>query len=255
MTYQKDMNLEGKAAIVFGASRGLGQAISIGLAEAGADIAGVARSIEALAATEVEVTKVGRRFEPISCEATNSVSVNDAASHTEALFGKIDILVNCVGGALARPIQAMTDRDWQNALELNLSTVFYACRAVAPIMQRGGGGSIINIASTAGHRGRPGIASYSASKAAVINLTKAMAVEWADQGIRANCISPGRFLTDATAARMNDPLQYEEFVKLVPLRRIGQPDEMKAAAVWLASDASAFATGTELVLDGGQTLK
>ncbi|WP_116653342.1 SDR family NAD(P)-dependent oxidoreductase [Pelagibacterium sediminicola] len=252
---QDDMALSGKTALVMGASRGIGRSIAIGLAEAGAKVAGFARTTQALGAVGKDIAALGGGFLPLCGDATDSSSVSAGVEAADRALGGIDVLVNCVGGALARAIADMSDEDWHSALDLNLSSVFYACRAVAPVMKRKGRGSIVNIASSAALRGRPGLSSYSASKAAVINLTKAMALEWAGDGIRANAICPGRFLTDATAGRMNDPEQYRDFIKLVPLGRIGQPDELKSIAVWLASDASAFATGMELVIDGGQTLR
>jgi len=251
---QIGLSLEGSVALVVGAGKGLGRAIAIGLAEAGADVAAIARTPVDLESLACEVAALGRQAFPIPADAAISTEIDDAVASTIQHFGRIDVLVNAVGGNLRKPLTDTTDKEWDAALRANLSSTFYACRAVGRHMLERRHGSVINIASTAGQRGRPNMATYCASKAAVINLSRALAVEWAPAGVRVNVICPGRFLTPATSAEMGDKVKHDAYVQKVPLGRIGQPSELKPVAVWLASEASAFATGSVVVIDGGQTL-
>jgi NAD(P)-dependent dehydrogenase (short-subunit alcohol dehydrogenase family) len=248
------MSLEGSVALVVGAGKGLGRAIAIGLAEEGADVAAIARTPVDLESLASELVALGRRAFPVPADASNSTEIDSAVASTIKYFGRIDVLVNAVGGNLRKPLTETTDQEWDAALRANLSSTFYACRAVGRHMLSRRRGSVINIASTAGQRGRPNMASYCASKAAVINLSRALAVEWSHAGVRVNAICPGRFLTPATSAEMSDKIKYDAYVQKVPLGRIGQPSELKPIAVWLASEASAFVTGSVVVIDGGQTL-
>lgn len=251
--FEQAQTLNGRVAFVAGAGKGLGRAIAEGLAEAGADVVGVSRTAADVEALSGNVKRLGRRGLALTADLVTSAAVDAAVQRAIDDMGRIDILVNAVGGNLRKPLIETTDEDWERSLRANLSSTFYTCRAVAPHMLKRRGGCVINIASTAGLRGRPNISSYCATKAAVINFSRALAVEWAPSGIRVNVLCPGRFRTPATAQEMDDPVKFSEFVKRVPLGRIGDPDEIKAAAVFLASPASAFATGMVLVLDGGQT--
>jgi len=249
------MSLAGRVALVVGAGKGLGRALAAGLAEAGADVAVIARTRRDVDDAAAEIGALGRRAVAICADATQSAEIDRAIDSVVDAFGGIDVLVNAVGGNLRKALLDTSDTEWDAAVRSNLTSTFYACRAVGRHMLPRKRGNVINIASTAGTRGRPNMASYCATKAAVINFSRALAVEWAPAGVRVNVLCPGRFLTPATSAEMSDPMKYDAYVAKVPLRRIGQPDELKPAAVWLASDASAFATGTVLVLDGGQTLQ
>jgi len=211
--------LAGRVAFVTGAGKGLGRAIAHGFAQAGADLGLVARTRADLEVLAQEVQACGRRALVAVADVTDSAQIGAAVDAALAAFGRIDILVNAAGGSLRKR-----------------------------------SGAIINLASTAGVRGRAANAPYSAAKAAVINFSKAIAMEWAAQGVRVNVLAPGRFLTPLTEAEMSVPEKYAAFVRQVPLGRIGQPEEIKEIAVWLAGDASAFVTGSVITLDGGQTL-
>lgn len=252
--FDEQLSLRGQAALVIGAGKGIGRALAIGMAEAGADVAAVSRTQADLSSLGGDVEARGRRFLPLCGDATSSTFVAEVVEKTLQSLGSINVLVNAIGGSFRKPIVDTTDAEWDAAVQSNLTSTFYACRDVGRVMLRAKRGSVINIASTAGIRGRPNNSSYSATKAAVINFSRALAMEWAGSGVRVNVLCPGRFLTNATASEMNDPAKYTAYIKKVPLGRIGQPDELMPAAVWLASAASGFATGTVLVLDGGQTL-
>ncbi len=246
--------LAGRVAFVTGAGKGLGRAIAQGLAEAGADVVLVARTRADLEAVAREVEARGGRALVATADVTDSAQVGAAVDGALAAFGRIDILVNAAGGSLRKPTLEIDDAEWDRVIAANLSSTFKVCRAVGRHMVAQRAGAIINIASTAGVRGRPANAPYSAAKAAVINFSKAVAMEWAGHGVRVNVLAPGRFLTPLTESEMSVPEKYAAFVRQVPLGRIGRPEELKEIAVWLASDASAYVTGSVVTLDGGQTL-
>lgn len=248
------MWLDGRSALVTGAGKGLGRAVAIGLAEAGADVAVLARTAADLEAVAAGIRALGRRALVKQADATRAAEVDAAVADIAATFGRLDILVHAVGASMRKPVLDLSDSEWTWLMETNLTSTFVVCRAVGRVMTMQRGGSIINIASAAGLRGRPTNAPYSAAKAGMINFSRALAMEWASAGVRVNTLAPGRFLTPLTAPEMTDPEKYEAFVRHVPLRRIGQPDELKEIVVWLASDASSFATGSVIVIDGGQTL-
>lgn len=248
------MSLAGKTALIAGAGKGLGRAIALNLARAGANVALLARTRKDLETLAAEIETFGRRTSIEVADATQSTAVDAAVKRTAATHGSIDILVHSAGGSLRKPALDLTDSEWGRLIAANLDSTFYVNRAVGRVMTAQKSGSIINIASSAGLRGRPTNAPYSAAKAGVINLSRALAMEWAALGVRVNVLAPGRFLTPLTAAEMGDPVKYAAFVKQIPLRRIGNPEELAEIAVWLASDASAFVTGSVLVIDGGQTL-
>jgi len=246
--------LAGRTALVTGAGKGLGRAIALGFAGAGADVVLMARTRADLEAAAREVEALGRQALVAVADATDSRQVDAVVEQAVARFGRIDVLAHAAGGSLRKPSVDVTDEEWDGVISANLSSTFKVCRAVGRHMLAQGGGSIINLSSTAGMRGRAGNAPYSAAKAAVINLSRALAMEWAPKGVRVNVLAPGRFLTPLTEAEMSVPEKYAAFVRQVPLGRIGRPEEIQDIAVWLASDASAYVTGSTITLDGGQTL-
>jgi 2-deoxy-D-gluconate 3-dehydrogenase len=248
------MRLDGKAALITGAGKGLGRAIALGLARAGADVALVSRTRKDLESLADEVRGLGRRALVAVADVTRSTEVDAAVAGTLEELGRLDVVVHSAGGSLRKASLEVTDADWDYVIAANLTSTFLVCRTVGKVLTAQRSGSIINIASAAGLRGRPTNAPYSAAKAGVINLSRAFAMEWAGMGVRVNVIAPGRFLTPLTAAEMSDPAAYAAFVTKVPLGRIGRPEELEEISVWLASDASSFVTGSVLVIDGGQTL-
>ncbi len=247
-------HLAGRTALVTGAGKGLGRAIALGFAGEGANVVLMARTRADLDAVAREVEALGRQALVAVADATDSRQVEAAVEQAVAHFGRVDVLAHAAGGSLRKPSVDVTDEEWDAVIAANLSSTFKVCRAVGRRMLAQGGGSIINLSSTAGMRGRAGNAPYSAAKAAVINLSRALAMEWAPQGVRVNVLAPGRFLTPLTEAEMSVPEKYAAFVRQVPLGRIGRPEEIQDIAVWLASDASAYVTGSTITLDGGQTL-
>lgn len=251
---QAEARLAGRTAFVTGAGKGLGRAIALGFAAAGADVVLMARTRTDLEAVAREVEALGRQALVAVADATDSRQVDAAVEQAVARFGRVDVLAHAAGGSLRKPSVEVTDEEWDGVIAANLSSTFKVCRAVGRHMLAQGSGSIINLSSTAGVRGRAGNAPYSAAKAAVINLSRALAMEWAPKGVRVNVLAPGRFLTPLTEAEMSVPEKYAAFVRQVPLGRIGKPEEIQDIAVWLASDASAYVTGSTITLDGGQTL-
>ena len=251
---QADGRLAGRTALVTGAGKGLGRALALGFAAAGADVVLMARTRSDLEAVAREVEALGRQALVAVADATDSRQVDAVVEQAVARFGRVHVLAHAAGGSLRKPSVEVTDEEWDGVISANLSSTFKVCRAVGRHMLAQGGGSIINLSSTAGMRGRAGNAPYSAAKAAVINLSRALAMEWAPKGVRVNVLAPGRFLTPLTEAEMSVPEKYAAFVRQVPLGRIGKPEEIQDIAVWLASDASAYVTGSTITLDGGQTL-
>jgi len=248
------MRLDGRTALVTGAGKGLGRAIAMGLAQAGANVALLARTARDLESVRGEIEALGGAASAVAADVTDSAEVDRAVAAVQERFGTVDILVHSAGGSQRKPVLELADDEWKRLVGVNLDSTFYVCRAAGRLMHAQGRGSIINIASAAGLRGRPNNAPYSAAKAAMINFSRALAMEWAPRGIRVNTLAPGRFLTPLTETEMSVPEKYAAFVKNVPLGRIGRPEELKEIAVWLASDASAFVTGATIVIDGGQTL-
>ncbi len=248
------LSLHDKTVLIVGGSQGLGFAIAQGLARAGARIVLVARSEDKLLAAQKSLQQDGAICRTVVADATDPAQVRACVEQVTTWFPGIDVLVNAAGGSLRQNVLDMSDDAWRNTVSMNLDSAFFFCRDVGRHMVRTRRGSIINLASTAGLRGRKGNTPYAASKAAVISLTKSLAMEWAETGVRVNAISPGRFLTPLTEAEMSDPDKYARFVTQVPLGRIGDPEEIIWPALWLASDASSFVTGANIVLDGGQTV-
>jgi len=248
-------DLTGRVAVVTGASSGLGVQMAKAFARQGADLVIMARRKEKLEAVAEEIRKLGVKCLPIQCDVTDTEAVNRAAEITEKEFDKIDILVNNAGNGHVGPAIDTTDEDWASVINLDLSSVFKVSRAFAKIMMKNKYGRIINITSMYGLVGNMALpsAGYHAAKGGAINLTRALAAEWAPYGITVNSICPGYFETELAA----DTLKTEEFSQYmkatVPLGRYGREGELDAAAVFLASDAASYVTGIALPVDGGYT--
>jgi NAD(P)-dependent dehydrogenase (short-subunit alcohol dehydrogenase family) len=247
-------DLTGRKAFVTGASRGIGQAISLALAQAGADLALVARGEEGLAATAKQITDCGREAHIIAADVTRQDSVEDAIAAAISALGHVDIVVNNAGGSnFAVPFLDLRLAGWDKLIRLNLDSAMYVCHAIGDHLVGRGKGSVINVASVAGLIGSPFLAPYGAAKAGLISLTKTLAVEWAARGVRVNALCPGWTATDLNRNLWDDDTAGKATVATVPMQRWGRAEEMTGPAVFLASDASSYMTGQVLVVDGGQT--
>ncbi len=248
-------DLTGKNAFVTGASRGIGKVIAVALADAGADVAIVARSADGLADTAEAITAVGRKAIVIPADVTSQGAVAAAAERAIDEFGHVDILVNNAGGSnFMVPFRDLRLTGWDKLIQLNLSSAVYVSQAFAGHLLDRGNGSVINVASVAGVASAPLMSPYGAAKAALISLTKSLAVEWGPGGVRVNALCPGWTATDLNRTLWEDPAVGPAMIANVPLGRWGNPAEMAGAAIFLASDASSFMTGQTLVVDGGQTV-
>ncbi len=244
-------SLEGKIAIVTGATSGLGQGIAVALAEAGADIAGVGSSGD-FAEVQRAVEKAGRRFLGIQADLLKMEAIGQIVSQTRSHFGRIDILVNNAGIIRRSPCIDFTEKDWDDVLQVNLKSVFFLSQAVARVfIEQGGGGKIINIASMLSYQGGILIPSYTAAKSAVAGITRIMANEWAAKGINVNAIAPGYFDTRVTRPLQNDPVRNKAILDRIPAGRWGKPNELGGMAVFLTSAASDYCHGSIYPVDGG----
>ncbi len=247
-------SLRGKVAVVTGASRGIGKAIAYGLAEAGADVALAARGESGLAALAGDIEELGRKVLVVPTDVLQRDQLQDLVDRTIATLGGLDILVNNAGGArFTSPILGLRPEGWDKVLALNLDAVFHATQIGARAMAALGGGSIIQISSVAGIEGAPGLSFYSAAKGGVRLMTQAVAKELAQSGVRVNVIAPGWVATDLNADVRDDEGARALLESMIPMGRFAEPDEIVGAAIYLASDAASFVTGSTLVVDGGQT--
>lgn len=247
--------LDGRVAVVTGASRGLGRAMARALAEAGADCALAARSKADLEETAALVEQAGRRALVVPTDVAVYAEVEALIEHTRRSLGRLDVLVNNSGIAVVKPLVEWAPGEWQRLLEVNLVGVFNVCRAAAPCLIEQRAGKVINVASMLAAVGLPGYTIYSATKGAIVAFTRTLAVEWARHNIQVNCIAPGWFATDmsAPAFRPDNARVAERLLRDVPARRTGRPEEIGPLAVYLASAASDFMTGQTIYLDGGHT--
>lgn len=247
-------SLEGKVAVVTGASRGIGRAIALGFARAGADVAVAARTIADLETLAEEIDSIGRRALPIGTDVTDRHQVENLIDSTVKELGGLDVLVNNAGGArFMSPFVAVRPEGWDKVMSLNLDAVFHATQIGAWKMLELGGGSIIQMSSVAGVRGAELVSYYSAAKGAVRLMTQSAAKELAQSGVRLNSIAPGWIATDLNVALRDGSTMEESIVTSIPMGRWGTSEEVVGAAIFLASDASSFVTGATIIVDGGQT--
>jgi NAD(P)-dependent dehydrogenase (short-subunit alcohol dehydrogenase family) len=249
-------SLDGKVALVTGASRGIGAAIALAYAEAGADVAVAARSTADIEALAGKIEATGRRAIAIPTDVTKPDEVDACVARTIAELGRLDVLVNNAGGTKFMAPAIDTKREgWTKAIQLNLDSVFYFCQTAGRHMLERGSGSVINISSMAGLHGAPTLSYYAAAKHGVIGLTKTLAIEWGARNVRANSICPGWVKTDLNKNLWENEEVAREWIKTQPIQRWGEVSDITGAAVWLASDASAYVTGTAIAIDGGVNAK
>ena len=242
--------LDGKSAIVSGAARGLGRAIALALAEAGADV--VLVDILSVDETRERIVGLGRKAACIQADLSELDCIESIVSTTIREFGKIDILFNNAGIIRRAPLTEFTEKDWDDVIQINQKVLFFLSQAVAKVMiEQGHGGKIINTASMLSYQGGIRVPSYTASKSAVMGLTRLMANELAPYGINVNAIAPGYMATDNTSALRSDSVRAKEILDRIPAGRWGEPEDLKGVAVFLASDASAYMHGFTVAVDGG----
>ena len=244
-------DLSGKVALVTGASRGLGAAMALALADAGADIA-VHASGQSPSATEAAIAAKGRRAACFVANLARPEETNALIPAVIAAFGRIDIVVNNAGTIQRKPAAEHPDEIWDEVIEVNLSSVFRISRAAgAHMIARGGGGKIVNIASLLAFQGGITVPGYAAAKGGVAQLTKALANEWARRNINVNAIAPGYMKTDNTSALRADPVRSRQIGERIPAGRWGEPEDLAGAVVFLSAPASDYVNGHVLVVDGG----
>jgi NAD(P)-dependent dehydrogenase (short-subunit alcohol dehydrogenase family) len=247
----KLLSLENRVAVVIGGTTGIGKALSLGLAEAGADVVASARHLEQVESTAGEIERLGRRTLRLTCDVVDIGSLEDLLSKVTSALGKVDILVNCAGRTKRVPTLQMEEKDWSDILETNLTGTLRACQIFGRHMLERGYGRIINIASLTTFVGMYEVAAYAVSKAAVAALTKSLAVEWGPHGICVNAIAPGVFRTQLNQSLLDGTERGREFLIRTPMKRFGKVEELAGAAVFLASEAASFVNGEIIVVDGG----
>lgn len=246
--------LDGRRALVTGGARGLGRVMAEALAEAGADVGIASRTLAACQTAAAEIAgATGRRTAAFAVDLARSDDVARFAAEVERGLGPVDILVNNAGLNVRGPSDELSETDWDAVIATNLKAPFLLARALGPRMCERGWGRVINLGSILSVVALPGRAPYCASKAGVLNLTRVLALEWARRGVTVNAICPGPFATDMNRQLLNDPVKYQAFIEKIPMGRWGELPDIAGAAVFLASDASAFVTGSALFVDGGWT--
>jgi NAD(P)-dependent dehydrogenase (short-subunit alcohol dehydrogenase family) len=248
--------LDGKVALVTGGARGLGKTMATALAHAGAGVAVAARSLGPCEETAKEIGDLtGRKCAAFPVDVTVAADVDRLVANVEEAFGHIDILINNAGNNIRGAVDQLTEADWDSVLDTNLKGPFLCSRAIGPKMVKRGWGRIINLGSILSVIALPGRAPYASAKAGVLNLSRVLALEWAGTGVTVNTICPGPFATEMNRTLLEDPVKYQEFIKQIPMGRWGELEELEGAAVFLASDASSFVTGSAVFVDGGWTAR
>jgi NAD(P)-dependent dehydrogenase (short-subunit alcohol dehydrogenase family) len=250
MSYEP-LNLSGRVAVVIGGTSGIGRALSLGLAEAGADVVPTARRADQVEATAVEIEQKGRRALRVPSDVTDRASLENLLREVTRSFDKVDILVNCAGRTKRTPTLELGEEEWNAILETNLTGTLRACQVFGKHMLERGYGRIVNIASLGTFVALYEVAAYCASKAAVASLTKSLAIEWGPRGVNVNAIAPGVFRTPLNHALLEGTERGREFLVRTPMKRFGKIDELAGAAVFLSSEAASFVNGEILVVDGG----
>jgi len=247
----KGLDVSGKVAVVVGGTSGIGQALALGLAEAGADVVATSRRAEQVNETAAQIESLGRRSLAVTSDVGDRGSLEQVLEKTISKFGGVDILLNCAGITKRTPTLDMEEALWQNILDTNLTGTLRSCQVFGRHMIARGHGRIINIASLTSFVAFYEVAAYAASKAGVASLTKSLAIEWARHGVCVNAIAPGVFRTALNTELLDSSGRGKELLLRTPMGRFGKVEELVGAAIYLASDAASFVTGEVLVVDGG----
>jgi len=245
--------LQGKTALITGASKGLGKAMALALGQAGARLVLVSRNREQLNQTAMEARNLGAEATVFPADVTDEAQVTRLAESVARDCGRVQILINNAGVNLRKPVTEFTLAEWRQVTDTNLTSVFLMCRAFVPQMKGQGYGRILNLTSIMSHVALPGRTAYCASKAGLLGFTRALALELVEEKITVNGISPGPFATELNTPLLQDPQLNQQFVSRIPLGRWGKVDEVGHLAVYLCSEAAGFITGTDMLIDGGWT--
>ena len=244
-------SLEGKVAVVTGGTSGIGLALSLGLADAGADVVATARRQQQVEDTPAAIEAKGRKTLRLASDVCNRASLEKLLAATLSTFGKVDILINCAGKIKRTPTLTQPEEEWTDIVNTNLTGTLRGCQIFGKAMLERGYGRIINISSLNAFAALTEVAAYAASKAGVASLTRSLAVEWSKKGVTVNAIAPGVFRTALNADLLDNSPRGKELLMRTPMGRFGKTEEVVGAALYLASDAASFVTGQSLVVDGG----
>lgn len=249
------LDLTGKVALITGGSRGIGAQIARDYAKNGADVVIVSRNKEKCEEIAHEITQMDRKALAISADVTKMSDIQSMINATIDVFGKLDILVNNAGVNSTNPVLEATEEEWDFIYNVNLKALYFCSQQAAKVMIPQKNGKILNLSSIGGSRAYRNIAAYGASKAAVMHLTRTFSNEWARYNILVNSIAPGLIATDINKDDLEDPIILDRMLKMIPLRRLGQPTDIAAMALFLASDISNYITGQTFIVDGGKSVE
>lgn len=250
-TQIQGIDLRGRRAVVIGGTSGIGKTLAIGMAKAGADVIPTGRREANILEVCAEIEALGRKTLRKTCDAGSRASLDELCAAVVAELGGVDILLNAAGQTFRKPTIDVEEAEWNRIMDVNVTGMLRACQSFYAPLKASGKGRIINIASLSSFVGLTQVTAYCASKAAVLSLTRSLAVEWAVDNINVNCIAPGVFPTELNSALLNGTERGREFLMRTPMKRFGRPEELVGACVLLASDAASFISGESIAVDGG----